>query len=166
MPSRVHVRARPSAISHFLLSQPSHVSSFLPPFVDRNEGVTTKNLGDFLKNLPSFSDYLPRFFFCSDFLQHRFFFHEKPVVSWRSCFGSFSRLFPPLFLYFLALQHSNIKECLWNRRNHLSFSRLCAHLWRLWKQKSYFAGCARVRARERPWFYVCLPHNFPLSIVV
>lgn len=86
------------------------------------------------------------FFFCSDFLQHRFFFHEKPVVSCRSCFGSFSRLFPPLFLYFLALQHSNIKECLWNRRNHLSFSRLCAHLWRLWKQKELFC---RVRARTR-----------------
>lgn len=52
------------------------------------------------------------FFFCSDFLQHRFFFHEKPVVSCRSSFGSFSRLLPPFFLYFLALQHSNIKECL------------------------------------------------------
>ena len=52
------------------------------------------------------------FFFCSDFLQHRFFFHEKPVVSCRSSFGSFSRLFPPLFLYFLALQHSTLKECL------------------------------------------------------
>ena len=56
------VYARPSAISHFLLSQPSHASSFLLPFVDRNEGVTTKNVGDFLKNLPRFSDYLPRFF--------------------------------------------------------------------------------------------------------
>ena len=58
----VCVYARPSAILHFLLSQPSHDSSFLPPFVDRNEGVTTKNVGDFLKNLPRFSDYLPRFF--------------------------------------------------------------------------------------------------------
>ena len=56
------VYARPSAILHFLLSQPSHASSFLPPFEDRNEGVTTKNVGDFLKNLPRFSDYLPRFF--------------------------------------------------------------------------------------------------------
>lgn len=52
------------------------------------------------------------FFFCSDFLQNRFFFHEKPIVSCRSSFGSFSRLLPPFFLYFLALQHSNIKECL------------------------------------------------------
>jgi len=60
--SRVRVRARPSAILHFLLSQPSHASAFLPPFVDRNEGVTTKNVGVFSKNLPRFSDYLRRFF--------------------------------------------------------------------------------------------------------
>ena len=52
------------------------------------------------------------FFFCSDFLQHRFFFHEKPVVSCRSSFGSFSRLLSPLFLYFLALQYDILKECL------------------------------------------------------
>ena len=52
------------------------------------------------------------FFFCSDFLQNRFCFHEKPVVSCRSSFGSFSRLLPPLFLYFLALQYDILKECL------------------------------------------------------
>ena len=52
------------------------------------------------------------FFFCSDFLQHHFRFHEKPVVLCRSSFGSFSRLLPPLFLYFLALQHEIPKECL------------------------------------------------------
>ncbi|EKX91483.1 hypothetical protein HMPREF9999_00976 [Alloprevotella sp. oral taxon 473 str. F0040] len=49
MPSRVRVRARPTAILHFLLSQPSHLSPFLSQFEDRNEGVTTKNL-------PRFSD--------------------------------------------------------------------------------------------------------------
>ena len=52
------------------------------------------------------------FSFCSDFLQHRFRFHEKPVVSCRSSFGCFSRLLPPLFLYFLALQYVILKECL------------------------------------------------------
>lgn len=89
------------------------------------------------------------FFFCSDFLQNRFFFHEKPVVSCRSSFGSFSRLLPPFFLYFLALQHSNIKECLWDRRNHFCFSRLHDYLWRLWKQKVLFCKvCARTRTRE------------------
>ena len=65
------------------------------------------------------------FFFCSDFLQHRFRFHEKPVVSCRSSFGSFSRLLPPLFLYFLALQHEIPKECLQSRCNHFCFS--CLH---------------------------------------
>ena len=52
------------------------------------------------------------FFFCSDILQNRFCFHEKPVVSCRSSFGSFSRLLPPLFLYFLVLQYVILKECL------------------------------------------------------
>ena len=144
--SRVRVRARPSAILHFLLSQPSHASSFLPPFVDRNEGVTTKNVGDFLKNLPRFSDYLPRFFLL---LRHS----SKSLLLSRKtcCFVPFQLLqlfapFAPLFLYFLALQHLNIKECLWNRRNYLCFSCLNVHLWRLWKQKELFC---RVRARTR-----------------
>ena len=48
----------------------------------------------------------------SDFLQNSHSFHEKPVVSCRSSFGSFSRLLPPLFLYFLALQYVILKECL------------------------------------------------------
>ena len=52
------------------------------------------------------------FFFCSDFLQNRFKFHEKPVVLCGSRFGNFSRLLPPLFLYFLALQYEILKECL------------------------------------------------------
>ena len=52
------------------------------------------------------------FFFCSVFLQNRFCFHLKPVDSCRSSFGSFSRLLPPLFLYFLALQYDILKECL------------------------------------------------------
>gem|GEM_PF-3306821 len=72
VPSRVRVRARPSAILHFLLSQPSHLSPFLSQFEDRNEGVTTKNVGVFSKNLPRFSHYLRHFFFRSDFLQNRF----------------------------------------------------------------------------------------------
>ena len=58
VPSRVRVRARPSAILYFLLSQPSHLSPFLSQFEDRNEGVTTKNVGVFSTNLPRFSDYL------------------------------------------------------------------------------------------------------------
>ena len=86
------------------------------------------------------------FFFCSDILQNYFRFQEKPVVLCRSCFGSSSRLLPPLFLYFLALQYEIPKECLQSRRNHLCFSRLRAHLWRLWKQKVLFC---RVRARTR-----------------
>ena len=68
------------------------------------------------------------FFFCSDILQNYFRFQEKPVVLCRSCFGSSSRLLPPLFLYFLALQYEIPKECLQSRRNHLCFSRLRAHL--------------------------------------
>ena len=105
--------ARPSAILHFLLSQPSHASSFLPPFVDRNEGVTTKNVGDFSKKLPRFSDYLPRFFsFAPTFFKiasaftKNLLFRAVPALA---VFLAFCLLF---FLYFLALQHSNIKECL------------------------------------------------------
>ena len=86
------------------------------------------------------------FFLCSDILQNRFCFHEKPVVLCRSSFGRFSSLLPPLFLYFLALQHLNIKECLQRRRNYLCFSCLHDCLWRLWKQKVLFC---RVRARTR-----------------
>gem|GEM_PF-2066618 len=82
----------------------------LPLFCHR---LSKKKRVFFLKNPPHvFQIISDVFFFCSDFLQHRFFFHEKPVVSCRSSFGSFSRLFPPLFLYFLALQHSTLKECL------------------------------------------------------
>ena len=145
----MRVCARPSAISHFLLSQPSHASSFLPPFIDRNEGATTKNVGDFSKNLPRFSDYLPRFFLLLRLSSKSLLLSRKTVVSCRSSFGSFSRLLPPFFLYFLALQHSNIKECLWDRRNHFCFSRLHDYLWRLWKQKVLFCKvCARTRTRE------------------
>ena len=100
----------------------------------------------FWKNSHVFQIISDVFFLCSDFLQHRFCFHEKPVVSCRSSFGSFSRLLPPLFLYFLALQHSTLKECLQSRRNHLYFSCLHDYLWRLWKQKVLFC---RVRARTR-----------------
>lgn len=89
------------------------------------------------------------FFFCSDFLQNRFCFHEKPVVWCRSCFGSFSRLLPPLFLYFLASQYETPKECLQRRHNYLCFSCLHDYLWRLWKQKVLFCRvCARTRTRE------------------
>ena len=104
-----------------------------------------KKRGRFSKNLPRFLS--PTFFFfISGILQNRFCFHEKSVVLCRSIFGSFLSLLPPPFLYFLALQHSNIKECLWNRRSYLCFSCLYAHLWRLWKQKVQFC---RMRARTR-----------------
>jgi hypothetical protein len=95
-----------------LLSQPSHLSPFLSQFEDRNEGVTTKNVGVFSKNLPRFSHYLRHFILSLRFSSKSLLLSGKTYG-----FVPFQLLqlfspFAPLFLYFLALQHLNIKECL------------------------------------------------------
>ena len=167
MPSRVRVCARPSAILHFLLSQPSHASSFLPPFVDRNEGVTTKNVGDFLKNLPRFSDYLPRFFsFTPTFFSIASSFTKNLLFCAVPALAVFLA-FCPLFFYIFSPCSSKFWKNVYKIGVITFVSVDCTTICEgCESKKCYFAGCARVRARERPWFYVCLHHNFPLSIVV
>ena len=97
----VYVRAH-QRFRTFLLSQPSHASSFLPPFVDRNERVTAKNVGDFLKNLPRFSDYLPRFFsFAPTFFSIASSFTKKQLFRAVPALAVFLA-FCPLFFYIFS----------------------------------------------------------------
>ncbi len=127
----------------FLLSQPSHASAFLLPLVDGNEGVTTKNVGDFLKNLPRFSDYLPRFFLLLRLSSKSLLLSRKTLAVFLA--------FCPLFFCIFSPCSTKFQKNVYKVGVITFVSAACMTICEgCESKKCYFAGCARVRARERP----------------
>ena len=135
--------ARPTAILHFLLSQPSHSlrsSALIFPWY---QGIIPLNLQRFSKKLRRFWRNLPRFLkYLRELWTTLRFSLFLPLIHTSSQLSRF-RFFPLIFLDFLSFSHDFLNECKWIVYISLSSSVLQWQVWRLWKQKPLFC---RVRA--------------------